>query len=168
MDPMLIWGLSLLGAAVLLIVVEMFVPSGGVIAVTAGVVGLAGVVCLFRMDQNGPLWGTAGILSLLILFPSSFFVWAKILPSTPVGRALIGEVAEETKREREDAEDSARQAFEALVGLHGTAVTDLRPVGIIEIDGDRHDALAEGVAIEAGQPVRVTSARANQLRVRPA
>ncbi|MEM8756382.1 MAG: NfeD family protein [Planctomycetota bacterium] len=168
MEPMLIWGLTLIAVAILLLVVELFIPSGGVIAAVSGVVGISGVVCLFLMDENGPLWGTAGILTLLVLFPSAFFVWAKLLPTTSFGRALIGEVPEEERREREHQEIDERLRLEALVGKRGLALTDLRPVGTIEIDGERFDALTEGVAVTRGQPVRVTAFRANQLRVRPA
>lgn len=166
MDPMLVWGLSLVGLAVLLLLLELFIPSGGVIAVTAGVVGVAGVVCLFLMDQNGPLWGMAGILALLVLFPSAFFAWTKLLPSTTFGRALIGEVAEDEQRRREEVEFQERQRQESYVGQIGVAVTDLRPVGLIEVGGERIDALAEGPAIEAGQSVRVTAAALQQVRVR--
>ncbi|MGP1272790.1 MAG: NfeD family protein [Phycisphaerales bacterium] len=166
MDPMLLWGLSLVGLSVLLLIVELFVPSGGVIALTAGVVGVAGVVCLFLMDSNGALWGSAGILTLLVLFPSAFFAWAKLLPSTSFGRALIGEVSDTEKQRREAAETRERERYEALVGRQGRAVTDLRPVGTVEVDGERFDALADGPAIESGEAIRVTSVRSHQIRVR--
>ena len=59
-------GLALLAASLLLIVVEVFVPSGGVISLVAAVVAVAGVVCLFRVSV---LWGFAGLLSMAILAP---------------------------------------------------------------------------------------------------
>ncbi|MEO1582965.1 MAG: NfeD family protein [Planctomycetota bacterium] len=168
MEPMLIWGLSLLAVTVVLIVIELFVPSGGVIAVAAGIVGIAGVVCLFRMDENPVLWGSLGIILLLVLFPASFALWVKLLPTTPWGRALLGERPEEERRAVIDRESDARDELHALVGERGVAVTPLMPVGMVDLEAGRHEALAEGVAIERGQAVRVTGVTGTQLRVRPA
>lgn len=167
MEPMLVWGLSLIAVSVLLIVIEMFVPSGGIIALTAGVVGIAGVVCLFLTDTNPVLWGSLGILTLVVLFPASFFLWVKLLPSTAWGQALLGERPAEELRQAADREQEQRDSMRALVGEHGIAKTPLRPIGTVEINGDRYDALAEGVAIEPGDAIRVTGADLTQLRVRP-
>lgn len=167
MEPMLIWGLSLIAVSVLLIVVEMFIPSGGIIALTAGVVGVAGVVCLFLTDRNPVLWGSLGILTLLVLFPSAFFLWVKLLPTTSWGQALLGERPAEERQTLADREQEQRDAMRALVGEHGVAKTPLRPIGTVEVNGARYDALAEGVAIEPGDAIRVTGADLTQLRVRP-
>ncbi|MEL6498506.1 MAG: NfeD family protein [Planctomycetota bacterium] len=168
MEPMLVWGLSLIAVAVLLIVVEMFIPSGGIIALTAGVVGVAGVVCLFLTDRNPVLWGSLGILTLIVLFPASFFLWVKLLPTTSWGQALLGERPESERQTLADREQESRDALRALIGEQGTAITPLRPVGTVEVAGSRYDALAEGIAIERGDAVRVTGADLTQLRVRPA
>ncbi len=168
MEAMLIWGLSLIALSVLLIVIEFFVPSGGVIALTAGVVGIAGVVCLFLTDRNPVLWGMLGILTLVVLFPSAFVIWAKLLPSTSWGRALLGERPAAERRAVEEREQQERDTLRALVGERGVALTPLHPVGMVEVNGSRYDALAEGVAIERGDAIRVTDADATQLRVRPA
>ena len=59
------------------------------------------------------------------------------------------------------------QALRALIGSEGTAVSDLRPVGKVRIEGERLDALAESGMIEAGTPVVVTTVYDNQIKVRP-
>ena len=168
MDPMLVWGVGLLGAAVLLLVMEVFVPSGGVIAITSGVVAIAGVVCLFMMKESGMLWGSAGTLMMLIVFPSVFALWVKVVPNTPLGRRMMGTISEEEQAHRAEHERQEHDELEALIGLEGRALTPLRPVGSIEIDGQRMQALAEGVAIESGDRVRVTKVINAQIRVRPA
>ncbi len=168
MEPMLIWGLSLIAVSVLLIVVEMFIPSGGIIALTAGVVGVSGVVCLFLTDRNPVLWGSLGILTLVVLFPSAFFLWVKLLPSTSWGQALLGERPAAERENLANREQAQRDKMRALIGERGVAMTPLRPVGTVEVKGSRYDALADGVAIERGDAVRVTGADINQLRVRPA
>ena len=46
-------------------------------------------------------------------------------------------------------------------------VTGLRPVGVVKINGQRVDALAEGGVIAANTPVLVTDVYDNQIKVRP-
>ena len=164
METMLLWGLGLLGVAFLLFVIEVFVPSGGVIAVTAAVVAIAGVVCLFRHDT---VWGIAGLLAVLLLTPMLFMLALKIWPSTPIGqRMMYGDATPEDRQRRQRVEFEAREARQALVGAEGVVQTDLRPVGVVKIDGVRHDALAEIGLIEAGQRVVVVSVTDNQIKVR--
>jgi membrane-bound serine protease (ClpP class) len=45
---------------------------------------------------------------------------------------------------------------QTFLGARGVAVTDLRPSGRIEIDGNTVDAVCSGRWIEAGTPVRVS------------
>lgn len=167
MDPMLFWGLGLLALSVLLLVIEIVVPSGGIISITSGVVGIAGIVCLFLMKEQGTLWGSAGILMMLIVFPSAFALWVKVIPSTRMGQRMIGALPEEEVAKRERAERDLHDSLSSLVGQIGVAKSVLRPVGTIEIGGVRHEALAEDVAIEAGQKVRVTAIVDAKIRVRP-
>lgn len=162
-EAMLLWGLALLGAALLLIVVEVFVPSGGLIAIVAAGCAITGVVCLFRYS---PTWGVMGILVLLLAGPTMFAFALKIWPSTPMGRKMLGERSpEELEAERMRA---AREVEErrALIGAQGIALTTLRPVGVVDIEGVRIDALAEGGLIPAGSKVRVTQADLHQVKVR--
>jgi membrane-bound serine protease (ClpP class) len=53
-----------------------------------------------------------------------------------------------------------------LLGVVGTAVTDLRPAGKAELSGTRHDVLTEGEFIERGTKVRVVQATAGRIVVR--
>ncbi len=168
MDPMLVWGLGLLALAVFLLVLEVIVPSGGVIALVSGVVGIAGVVCLFMMKEGGTLWGISGTLMLLIVFPSTFAVWVKVMPNTSVGRKMMGIPDEREEQREHELERAEHDELMALIGTEGVARSPLRPVGSIEIEGQTYQALAEGVAIERGQRIRVTQVVNAQIKVRPA
>ncbi len=164
-DPMLIWGLALLGAAVLLVFIEVLVPSGGIIGVVATGVAIAGVVCLYRFSTT---WGIAGTLVLLVGGPSLFFFALSLLPSTPIGRAMMGGGDEERQAQRELKELEERQYLASLVGAEGEALTDLRPVGSVRIDGQRHEATSDTSYIRSGERVRVTGIDMMTLKVRPA
>ncbi|GAB5495103.1 MAG: hypothetical protein Phyf2KO_01830 [Phycisphaerales bacterium] len=167
MDPMLVWGLGLLALAVFLLAVEVIVPSGGVIALVSGVVGIAGVVCLFMMKEGGTLWGVSGTLMLLIVFPSSFAVWVKVMPNTSIGRRMMGIPDEREEQRAVEVEQSKLDELMSLIGTEGVARSPLRPVGSVEIEGQTYQALAEGVAIERGQRIRVTQVVNAQIKVRP-
>jgi membrane-bound serine protease (ClpP class) len=54
----------------------------------------------------------------------------------------------------------------ALIGAEGVVLTDLRPVGVIQVDGQRFDALSETGLIRAGSRVKVTKIDSNQVKVR--
>jgi membrane-bound ClpP family serine protease len=164
-EDLLLLGMGLIAAGVLLVIVEVFIPSAGLIAITAAAVSIAGVVVLFQVS---PFWGLLGAVALVILAPIAFFSAIKMMPLTPLGRRLMSAKDPEeieSDRRREEAE---REAQLALLDAEGEAVTDLRPVGVVRIDGRRHDALAEGKWIEAGTRVRVTVILDNQVKVRPA
>jgi membrane-bound serine protease (ClpP class) len=52
-----------------------------------------------------------------------------------------------------------------LIGKRGVAKTKMLPSGAIVIEGRVYDAFSEGMAIEPGQPVRVTAIRTNRVAV---
>lgn len=164
-DPTLLyWGLGLLAASLLLIVVELFVPSGGIISIGAGICAIAAVVVLFRHDTT---WGLIGLLAVMVLGPMAFAFAIKVYPSTPIGRRMLfGESGEDAATEQVDRVAKERERVHALLHAEGFALTDLRPVGTIEIDGARHDALAEGGMIEAGTKIRVSRISDGQIKVR--
>jgi membrane-bound serine protease (ClpP class) len=55
----------------------------------------------------------------------------------------------------------------ALVGRCGVALTDLRPVGRMEVDGEPFDALAEGIFVSRGTRVKVIAVHGNRIVVEP-
>ena len=165
METMLVLGLGLLALSLVLIMVEALVPSGGLIGLTALVCAIAGVVALFR---HSAMWGASGVLVLVVLGPMCFLWAVRMLPHTPLGRKLIGPDPDEIAREVQTGGQAERAARLALIDATGRAVTDLRPIGLVEINGQRHDAVAEGALIDRGTPVRVTGVDGLQIRVRAA
>lgn len=158
---MLMWGLILLFAAGVVLVVEVFLPSAGLLAVVACGLAISGVVCLFRHDWR---WGAAGASAVVILGPLIFLLGLQMLPSTPMGRRLLFGDSPDTAP---DEPDPGANEFEGLIGKEGVALTDLRPVGAVKIDGRRFDALSEVAIIRAGTPVRVTQVLGFEVKVRP-
>lgn len=148
-SAVLLLGLGLLAAALLLVVAELFIPSGGLIALGAGAAAIAGIVVLFRFDT---VWGFIGIGLVMIGTPVTLNFALKIWPTTPVGkRMLMGEMTEERLEAKQTAEREARERRRALVGAEGETLSPLRPVGIVQIGGQR---------------VKVTAVTDNHLKVR--
>ncbi|MEL6739477.1 MAG: NfeD family protein [Planctomycetota bacterium] len=163
-DPLL-WGLALVALGFVLIAIEVFVPSGGLIAIGSAIAAIAGVVLLWIADIR---FGVTGMLAVMILGPALFFFLMNILPSTPAGRALLGEEDDQANEARELATRDRFDEMRSLIGLEGVALSDLRRIGTVQVEGSRFDAMAEVDQIDAGERVVVTAAEMNQLRVRRA
>lgn len=163
METLLFAGLGLIMLGLLLMVIEAFVPSGGVIAIVAAICAVAGVVILFRYDT---IWGVTGLLGVLILGPVAFFSALSVLPNTKLGQQMMGPGVEDIAAERARDEKAHRAQREALIDQEGIARSALRPVGIVEIDGKRHDAVALGGIIDHGARVRVVKVDGLQISVR--
>ena len=160
---MLLWGLILLAAALLLTVIEIFIPSAGLISMVAASVAIAGIVCLWIYDAA---WGVSGLLGSMILLPTVFFSGISIWTSTNAGRRAMGIPSDEELEARRQRDLESRRQRDAVIGKEGVVLTEMRPVGIIEMDGKRVDALAEVGFLAAGTRVRVVSVDANEVKVR--
>lgn len=170
----LAWALALLTIAVALFFVEVFVPSGGLLAIASTVALISGITLMFWEDTT---FGTVTLLVVLLALPFALAMMIRIMPSTPFFRMLTlgdprGDDAQDP--DDEDAADADRGTPQPgplghpLVGKTGKAMTDLRPVGTVLLDGQREECLAQGGMIEAGTTVRVVAVDGLQIKVRPA
>jgi membrane-bound ClpP family serine protease len=163
MSP-LVFAALLLFIALALAVLEMFVPSGGVLGVLAALSAAAGVVVAYY--YGGVLTGTLFLGAVAIAVPALLAVAVQVWPHTPICRSVL--IALPETEEEVLPNDSERQRLKALVGRRGTARSDMLPSGAVQIDKHTYDAVADGMAIDAGQPVQVVAVRMNCLVVRPA
>lgn len=163
MESLLIWGVMLVAGALLVMALDIFVPTGGVLLTLAGVSAVAGVVCLFR---HSAVAGVTGALTVVVLAPSIAVFGLKIWPSTPMGRRIIGIPTEEEEAKARAEQEAEERQRTALIGAVGRVVVDLRPVGMVEIGGKRYDAKSDTFFVAAGSEVRVTGMEGNELRVR--
>jgi membrane-bound ClpP family serine protease len=148
--------LMLLGCA--LIVLEVFFPSAGILGFLSAAAFFAAIYFAFQRGGNTGLVFTFAVLVAVPVFLSLSF---KILPYTPIGKALLGTLPT-------DEEVLPSDPRKALVGRVGVARSKMLPSGAIEIDGQMIDAVTQGVPIDPGQYVEVVEVRANRVVVRPA
>lgn len=173
-DAALIWAVVLLAASIVLLLLELFVPSGGLIGALAAVAAVGSVVAFFRYDTT---WGFVATGSYLVLGPIAIIYGLKWWIHSPIGRRMIlsnpGEVDPldpdaPSPQSPEHARAERTAQLRQLIGARGVALTMLRPVGTVKIDGQRLDALADGGMIETGSAVVVTDIQDNQVKVRKA
>jgi membrane-bound ClpP family serine protease len=164
---MLAWGLGLMAVAFVLLIVDIFVPTFGVLSLLSVALSLGGVICLFQVDA---LWGFIGLGIVLIGGPAVFFFGLQIMPSTPLGRKLIlgaDDPQNEDGGGVRKAIDETERHLLSLIGTEAVVLSDLRPIGTVAVADRRYDALSETTLVRAGDKVRITSVDAGTLKVRP-
>jgi membrane-bound ClpP family serine protease len=153
------WPSLFLALGLLLLIVEVFIPSGGLI-------GLCSIACLalslwYAFSQSmgiGATFMLVDLVALPITAALAFSLWSH----SPLGRKFFL-----IPPSREEIEVSHNELhLDHLVGLEGRALTPLRPSGNIEIEGRRLEALAEEGFLSAGTSIRVLRVRSGQLIVR--
>jgi membrane-bound ClpP family serine protease len=160
----LFWGIVLLVGALGLLVLEIFVPSMGLISIVGVTLAIVGLVLLYRYD---PVIGMIGTAAMVLMGPMVVVFGLKVFPHTPIGRTMLygGKTEEELEQEAALARAEADKRL-ALIGMEGEALTVLRPVGAVRIEGKRYDALAELGMIQPGTRVKVTAVDGTRVKVR--
>ena len=157
LDP-LAWSILLMLVGCVVLVLEVFIPSGGLLAVLSAAAFIASIVIAF---QRGPVTGFSFLMTTVVAVPLVLVLAFHFWPKTKIGRAFLGELP----RDEDVLPDDPHRA---LVGRVGVARSKMLPSGAVEIDGQMVDAVSQGQAIEPGQNVVVTEVRANRVVVRPA
>lgn len=156
---LVVFALFLYIICAVLTVLEIFIPSFGLLTLLAlGAFAWATVV-LFQM---GTAVGWAGLAAAAIVIPSFWIVTYKLFPKTSVGRSMI---LKNATRQVNDINDELHR-LKQLVGKSGTALGPLRPVGICEIDGQRISCSAEVGFVPKGADVEVIRVEGNLVTVR--
>jgi membrane-bound ClpP family serine protease len=157
LDP-LAWSVLLMLLGCALVVLEVFIPSGGVLSVMAGAAFVGSILIAF---QRGPVTGFVFVVSALVSVPVVLGLAFKYWPKTPIGKAFLGKLPTEEEVATEDPRRT-------LLGRVGVTRSKMLPSGAVEVDGQMLDAVTQGQAIDPGQYVVVLEVRANRVVVRPA
>ena len=157
LDP-LTWAILLMLLGCGLVVLEVFIPSGGLLGFFSAVSIIASIVMAFRHDTT---MGLGFIVLTLLAVPVTLAVAFKVWPHTPMGKAFLGVL-------KSSAERSPVETRRELVGKLGIAKSKMLPSGAVQIDGQYFDAVTQGGAIDKGQAVVVVEVQGNRVVVRPA
>lgn len=157
----LIWPILFLAVGLILLVAEVFIPSGGLI-------GLLALSCLglsiWKAFEHSTALGLQFLTLVVMMLPIALIVAAHFWPKTPLAKRIFLR-----RPEPEEVETSPRgDRLDHLIGQFGRALTPLRPSGLVDFDGRRLDGLSEEGLIPAGSLVRAVQVRGAQLVVRTA
>ena len=160
-SDLLLWASILLLIGLALAFLEVFVPSGGVLGFLSVVSIVAAIVLAFRHGT----WSGIGFFGVTIVaLPVGMILALQYWPKTPMGRRILLPLP---SGEEVLPDSQKRRNLRALVGKLGRAKSLMLPSGAVTIDGQTIDAVSEGMAIEAGQMVRVVEVRGTRIVVRP-
>ena len=140
---------------IMVIIAEIFIPSLGVLAVIALALLSYSLYIVFTSIST-----TAGIVFTgldIIIVPLIVVLGIKILAKSPL--ALKRELS------KHNGVVSQKEKLETYINMKGTAVTDLRPAGMAQINSQRVDVVTDGEYIEADTPVIVTGVAGNRIVV---
>ena len=159
MDWWLLLAVFLYFACAFLIVVEIFVPSGGVISIVA-LACLVGGLMIFFKSPDVPKW--VGIVTAFVEIPIVLFVTYKIFPHTKFAKTVF--LAPPKKKRGEGIPDT--DELKEMLGKTGEVITPLRPVGMVSFDSKRLECVAESGYVDKGEKVKVIKVESTQLTVR--
>jgi membrane-bound ClpP family serine protease len=158
----LLWCFILLLVGISLIFLEIFIPSGGLLSLLAAGSFIATLVVGF---SDSLYLGTIMLLVITILVPVTVGVAVKWWPRTPLGKLILIKRPDDEEDVLPDTEPY--RGRKQLIGKRGVAKTPLLPSGDVKLEGRVYDAVSDGMAIEAGQPIKVVAVRTQRLVVRP-
>ncbi|MBM7554753.1 NfeD family protein [Thalassobacillus pellis] len=141
----------------LLIIIDGKVLNDGTLATIGTVLMLAAV------GFSSPNWvaGLYGVIGVLLGGASSFIflkvfkrreMWTKI--------ALIDQLSSEA------GYNTMNEHYKSLIGKKGTALTDMRPVGTVRVDGKEYSAVTNGQWIQQGTSIFVESVDGTKILIR--
>ncbi len=155
----LVFAIFLYFACAVLIIAEIFVPSGGLISLCALACLIGGAVIFF---QHSATAGWIGIGIAAVMIPTALVIAYKMFPKTRFGKSVT---LTPPKRQQGDAIPDTSELKEML-GEVGVVLTPLRPVGMCDFSGQRVECVAEGGYIDKDKKVKVIDVESTQLTVR--
>jgi len=149
----------LYAVGILFLLVEIFIPSHGILTLAGLGFLVAAVVKTFNV--GGKEAGIIAIFACLIFLPAFAFLAIKYWPRTPIGRQIAPPNPTLTSADTSiPVEELARH-----IGRGGRAISPLRPVGICEFDGRRISCIAEFGMVDAGAVVEGVAVKGGNLSV---
>ena len=151
MGTELVWPSLCLAIGLLLLLAEVFIPSGGLIGLLA--IGFLGVSIYLGFASTS--YGLIFLIVTGLLMPLTLMLALYLWPRTPMAKilSLVPPGLDEMAPEPQGA------LMARLVGQFGRSLTPLRPSGLVDFEGRRLEGLAEAGLIPAGALVQAISIR---------
>ncbi|QDU59776.1 hypothetical protein Pan216_06080 [Planctomycetes bacterium Pan216] len=151
----------LLVVGVLIVFIELFIPSAGLLFIASSVCILGSLYFAFQVGVGTGFLFVVTIFGLILILPRLLI---RIWRNTPIGKRMFLESPSDDAEE--DSDEGIDERYDSLEGAIGRTLTPLRPSGMTELLGQRIDTVTEGVMIEQGEYVRVIAVEGNRVKVR--
>jgi len=155
----LIFAVFLYFACAVLIIAEVFVPSGGLISICALACLIGGGTIFFH---HSVVAGWVGVGIAAVMIPTVLIYAYKIFPKTRFGQSVTLTPPQRWKGDAVPDTDKLKE----LLGAEGVVLTTLRPVGMCDFAGRRVECVAESGYAEKGEKIKVINVQSTQLTVR--
>ncbi len=149
-------------AGLVLLIVELFVPGFGISGILGILLLAAADITLFATGYTQAAVTVLAIVLLIIVLALILFI--RSMNKGRLSRSFL--VLNEKIQSSSDPE--LDKQTESLLGKTGTALTQLRPSGIAEIDGKRYDVITDATFLEKGTVLTVVEAKGMHILVRKA
>lgn len=165
------WEIIVFIIGLVLIALEIFViPSFGVAGISGIVLVVTGLTLSLLENVNFNFDGveTGGVgKALMTVISGAMLGFALVLYlSSRIGsKGLFRNIALTTNLDKDDGYMGVEMSVKEMVGMDGTAQSDLRPSGKIKVNGTLYDAVSESGFIAAGTAIRVIRYNMGQLYV---
>ena len=146
-------------AGVLMIIVEILLPTVGLLAG----LGVAAMLYSIVLALGGDIGALAALGIALVISVILFLLIVSRLPSSRLWNKIVLQKSSRT----EEGYVSALEQAEHL-GKSGEVLTELRPSGTARIDGRPVDVISEGAFIQKGKQIVVLSVNGSRVVVREA
>lgn len=166
MNGYALWSILLLIFGLTTLIAEIFIPSGGALAVIT-VMAIVGSLVLSAVAWlwTAPLFFAAHFSLVLVLVPLCLLGALELLPRTRAGKRMILEGPNGDRLKAPQA--STEEKLASLVGRRGLARTSLSPGGYVSIGDARYSAISGESLIDPGTHIIVTGVRGSTLVVSP-
>lgn len=152
-----VYPIVLLVVAFGLMVLEVFLPSLGILTLGA-IAAFAGSILLAFSESTGFGFLILGISAVgaPVLLVAAF----RLFPGTSLGRHMI------LTREKRSTPEETLSRWDQMLGRQGVTRSALRPSGVADFDGMRVDVVTRGEMVEVAVPVYVVEVTGNRIVVR--
>lgn len=146
----------------ILLIIEIVVPG-------FTIVGIAGMVLLSLSIILTVPNMTYGIIMLLVVLAISIGILVYLIRKGYSSQFIDRLILKETnapKKENKDKPQYIEKEYLKYEGKKGRVLADMRPSGMIEIEGVKLDAISDGVFIKKGEEIEVEKVEGNKIIVR--
>lgn len=139
-----------------LIIIDGKLLNDGTLA-TVGLVSMLTAVGVAAPNLTSALFAIIGV----ILGTACSFFFLKVFKR----REMWTKIALKDQLSKEAGYNSMNMEYKKLIGKEGTTLTDLRPVGTIEINGKNYSAQSDGKWVEKGTKIKVVNVDGTKIEV---